>query len=330
MSEELTNTAPETQPAPELGNESAQDADLYSIDDIAGAFEKLDGESPADGLESQEAEAGTEGEKPDQEPVKDEEKPEEAPQDVPMPEGWEEAMWQGVSPEVRGKIAADVMAHAKAIAAEKEAAMKAVQQQEQFAANSAAQIQQALATMKQIVDGEFAGVNWQALADTDPATYVRLQQGYNQRIGAIQALQQQVAAQMQADVQRRTAQEKREMDSEFAKVMPEIKAMIGASYNGKAFAADIAKYLSDQGVPKEAVDSISKGYELKMAVKAMLYDKIQAQRAEAAKKVAEAPKVQPPSGSAVANNEGRAARARALLLKNPNSTEALAALFEAM
>ena len=46
--------------------------------------------------------------------------------------------------------------------------------------------------------------------------------------------------------------------------------------------------------------------------------------------MAEAPKIQKPRGAASAENDGRAQKARAMLNKNPNSVDALAAVFEAM
>jgi hypothetical protein len=35
--------------------------------------------------------------------------------EYPMPEGWEDAMWQGMAPEVRGKVDAVMKDHAKAL-----------------------------------------------------------------------------------------------------------------------------------------------------------------------------------------------------------------------
>ena len=67
---------------------------------------------------------------------------------------------------------------------------------ERFAIAANAQLQQALATMKQIVEGEYSGVDWNGLAQSDPATYIKLQQAYNARMGAIQRIQQGVAQQV--------------------------------------------------------------------------------------------------------------------------------------
>ena len=79
------------------------------------------------------------------------------------------------------------------------------------------------------------------------------------------------------------------------------------------------------------ISGIGRGYMLELATKAMLYDKGLGVRQAAAAKVADAPKVQAPNGSGPADGDGaRLKAARAHLNKNPNSTEALAALFDAM
>ena len=143
-------------------------------------------------------------------------------------------------------------------------------------------------------------------------------------------MQQGVAQQVKQYEAERAQEAQKAIAAEFAQVQPEIKALMGAGFEGKAFAADMAKYMQEQGCPPEVIGGLSKGYEVKMIAKAMLYDRLQAQRAAAAKKVAEAPKVQKPHGAASAENDGRAQKARAMLNKNPNSVDALAAVFEAM
>ena len=127
----------------------------------------------------------------------------------------------------------------------------------------------------------------------------------------------------------RAQEAQKAMTAEFAQVQPEIKALIGAAFDGKTFAADMAQYMASQGCPARVINGLSKGYEVKLIAKAMLFDKMMTNRAAAAKKVAEAPKVQAPRGAVPADNS-RAAKARALLNKNPDSTDALAAVFEAM
>lgn len=314
------------------GGGEDMDSGVYDVDAIADMLtgeaeggEDVGEPSEGEGVDN-EIDAG--GEEPSEGEGGEEPQPDIVPE-VPMPEGWEDAMWQGLAPEVRSAVHAREQAHAQAMAEVQAEQQAAKQKQEQFAIAANAQIQQALATMKQIVEGEYGGVDWNGLAQTDPATYIKLQQAYNARMGAIQRVQQGVAQQVKQYEAERAQEAQKAMAAEFAQVQPEIKALIGAGFDGKTFASDMARYMAEQGCPAQVINGLSKGYEVRMIAKAMLYDKLMTQRAAAAKKVAEAPKVQAPRGAVPADNS-RAAKARALLNKNPDSTDALAAVFEAM
>ena len=312
----------------ETGSEST-DSGVYDVDSIVDMFSgsgedagEVDAQDDAESMSDSDADDGSEV--PSDGEATSEAQPEESPE-VPMPEGWEDAMWQGLAPEVRSAVHAREQAHAQAIAQAQAEQHAAKQEQEKFAIAANAQIQQALATMKQIVEGEYGGVDWNGLAQSDPATYIKLQQAYNARMGAIQRIQQGVAQQVKQYEAARAQDAQKSMAAEFAQVQPEIKA----GFDGKTFAADMAQYMASQGCPAQVINGLSKGYEVKLIAKAMLFDKMMTNRAAAAKKVAEAPKVQAPRGAVLADNS-RAAKARALLNKNPDSTDALAAVFEAM
>lgn len=301
----------------------AEGGAIYDTDDIAARFaEGMDepaGEDdlPEGGGEPAPADDGGAGADPEPAP------------EYPMPEGWDEAIWQGIAPDARGKIDGMVKAHAQAIAAEKQAQAQARAEQQAFAAQANAQLQQSLQTMKQIVEAEYGGIDWASVAQSDPAAYVQLQQQYAQRMQAIQGIQQNIARQVQAFEQKRAAEVQARMQTEFDAVLPEIKAMVGNGFNGKNYAAELVKYMTEQGMPQEVVNGLTRGYELKLVAKAYAYDKLQQQRQAAAQKVADAPKVQAPRGAAPVESDGRAEKARALLRKNPNSTDAIAALFMA-
>ena len=314
----------------DAGAESGDTGGVYDVDSIADLLVGEDGgedageQAEGEGVDNK-VDAVTE--EPAEGEAGEDPQPDTVPE-VPMPEGWDDAMWQGLSPDVRSAVHAREQAHAQAIAQVQAEQQAAKQQQEQFAIAANAQIQQALATMRQIVEGEYGSVDWNGLAKADPATYIQLQQAYNSRMNAIQRIQQGVAQQVKQYEAARAHDAQKEMAAEFATVQPEIKALIGAGYDGKAFAADMAQYMAEQGCPAHVINGLTRGYEVKLIAKAMLYDKMMTNRAAAAKKVAEAPKVQAPRGAAPAEN-GRAAKARALLNKHPDSTDALASLFEA-
>jgi hypothetical protein len=251
--------------------------------------------------------------------------------DYPMPDGWEDAMWQGMAPELRGKVDGMVKAHADAMAAKEKAMQEAAAQHREQAMKANAEMQTSLGIMRSVVEGEFAGIDWAGLAKSDPALYVDLQSQYQQRMGAIQQMQKSVAAQSAQLAQAQAAEAQEAMKAELAASLPRVKALVGAGYTGETFRTELAAYLEKSGVPVENINLMSRGYELELATKAMLYDRHLEARKAAAAKVAEAPKVQSPSGSAAADGDGaRLKAARAHLNKNPNSTEALAALFAAM
>lgn len=297
-------------------------ADMLGGEDVGEVESQEDVESMSDSDADDGAEVPSDGESSSEAQT-------EGDSEIPMPEGWEDAMWQGLAPEVRSAVHAREQAHAQAMAQVQAEQQAEKQKQEQFAIAANAQLQQALATMRQIVEGEYGSVDWASLAQSDPATYIKLQQAYNSRMGAIQRIQQGVAQQVKQYEATRAQDAQKSMAAEFAQVQPEIKALIGSGFDGKTFASDMAQYMASQGCPAQVINGLSKGYEVKLIAKAMLYDKMMTSRAAAAKKVAEAPKVQAPRGAAPADNS-RAAKARALLNKHPDSTDALAAVFEAM
>lgn len=301
---------------------------LYDADEIADAFLAAgkDDAPAAEPEPAQDAPAEAQADAPAE--SADADAPAEAPEPV-MPEGWEEALWQAATPEMRAKVAEQAQAHAAAIAAEKKAMADLKARQEAFAVQANAQLQQALTTMQQVIEGEFRQVDWNGLAASDPASYVQLQRMYADRMNAVQQIQQGIARQVQAMQQQRAQEEAQRLHTEFDQVLPEIKAMVGAGFEGQKFAADVAGYMQKVGFPPEAINGISRGHELKTVVKAMLYDKLASQRAKAATKVAEAPKVTAPRGSAKdsAGND-RLKKAMSILSKNPNSTDAIAAVFE--
>jgi hypothetical protein len=299
-------------------------AGLYDADEIADAFLAAGSEAEPEPEAKQEDAPAVEG----QEQPAGEEQEAAAPDPV-MPEGWEEAMWQAATPEMRAKVAEQATAHAAELAAERKAMADLKARQEAFAVQANAQLQQALTTMQQVIEGEFRQVDWNGLAASDPASYVQLQRMYNDRMAAVQGIQQGIARQVQAMQQQRAQEEAQRLHTEFDAVLPEIKALVGAGFAGKKFAAEVADYLAKQGFPAEAINGISRGHELKTAVKAMLYDKLASQRAKAAAKVAEAPKVSQPRGSAKdSGGNDRLKKAMSYLAKNPNSTDAAAAVFE--
>lgn len=304
--------------------DSTESEGLYGADAV-DAFEAL--------YDSGEGEEQAE---PEPAPVREENEPEKATEEqepqveYPMPEGWEQAMWDGATVELRGKVDGMVKAHAEAMAAKEKAMQEAAAQHREQAMKANAELQTSLGIMRRVVEGEFAGIDWAGLAKSDPALYVDLQTQYQQRMGAIQQMQKNVAAQSAQIAQAQAAEAQKAMEAELAASLPRVKALVGAGYDGEKFRTELVGYLEKSGVPAEAIGMMSKGYELELATKAMLYDKSLEARKAATAKVAEAPKVQAPRGAGSVDDGDALAKARARLSRNPDSIDAQVALFEAM
>ena len=303
--------------------DSTESEGLYGTDAV-DAFEVLyDG---GEGEEQGESEPTPAREESEPEKAAEEQEPQV---EYPMPEGWEQAMWDGATVELRGKVDGMVKAHAEAMAAKEKAMQEAAAQHREQAMKANAELQTSLGIMRRVVEGEFAGIDWAGLAKSDPALYVDLQNQYQQRMGAIQQMQKNVAAQSAQIAQAQAAEAQKAMEAELAASLPRVKALVGAGYDGEKFRTELVGYLEKSGVPAEAIGMMSKGYELELATKAMLYDKSLEARKAATAKVAEAPKVQAPRGAGSVDDGDALAKARARLSRNPDSIDAQVALFEA-
>lgn len=129
---------------------------------------------------------------------------------------------------------------------------------------------------------------------------------------------------------REEEQARRDMEAAFPAILERVAALVGKDFERGSFRDSMRSWLREQGVPDEAVAAIRHGWELEIAAKAMLYDRMAEARRTAAAKLAEAPAVLAPHGRSEQDGTDRLRRARAALIKHPNSTEALAELFAAL
>ena len=297
-----------------------------SIEDIAGALEPDFGEGAGEDVPLEGEPAGGAPED-----VQAGQAPEPAEPDVPMPEGWEDAQWQTLSPELRKTVNAREQAHAQALVEERRQSAEARQNRDAYLGRANQILESAKRLVGQIMEGEFAGVDWNQLAQQDPSTYGVLRQQYDARMQAVQAIQQEIARTEQAYRQQRQFESAGAMKNELAQVEPRLKAMFGAGWDAKQFSQDAAAYLQNAGFSPQAINGITRGCELELVAKAMAWDKAAGARAAAQQKLAEAPAVQAPRGSAQRDEAGAAyQRAKRILHSNPRSTEALADVFSSM
>lgn len=315
-----------TSPAP------AEPSTLDSVDDIVSA---LDGDDNAAGGNAGEENEPKPGEQPDDAGQNGEEEgqgqqaaPAE-PAEVPMPEGFNADTWGKLAPDARSAVHAMAEAHAQAIAQERQTVLNERADRDNQINAAATLLGRANQLIDAIARAEFTGVDWQKLIQENPAEYIRLAGEYQQRVDTIRRLGADIRQTAQAVMAKRDQEKQQALQAEYQTVEPKIRALIGDGYDGKKYTAEVYQYMKDAGIPDKAINSLSKGYELELVTKAMLYDKMGKARAAAAQKVADAPKVQAPFG--VRDDTASVQKqAFAKFYKNPNSTDALAAALAAM
>ena len=248
------------------------------------------------------------------------------PKNSRAPEGWDAELWFGIAPEIRDKVRARLREQEDMFRSRSEAAEQSCRQMNEGMA-------QMLASMQAAHRGALSRVDWKELSRRDPQAFARLSEALRKNGAGMDELRKRGSA-LHAQLSRREAERtarrvSAEMQEAFEAVLPRIAELIGEGFERKAFKEEMAQYLLQAGVPPEALLAMSKGYELELCTKAMLFDKMKKRRAEAEAKLAEVPEVSSPRRSGLEEGS-RLGRARAELNKNPNSTEALAALFAAM
>lgn len=323
--DQTVDTAIKDTPSPA----STEPSPLESVDDIVSA---LDGDDNVTGDTSEEDtpnpddhpdDGGQDGGGEGQPAAPTE------PAEVPMPEGFSADTWGKLAPDARSAVHALAEAHAQAMAQERQTVLKERADRDNQINAAAALLGQANQLIEAIVNAEYSGIDWQALSEQNPTEYIRMAREAQKRTDAVQALGARIRQTAQAIEAKRAQEYQQALSAEYQTVEPKIRALIGDGYDGKTYTAEVYKYMKDAGVPDKAINSLSKGYELELVTKAMLYDKMEKARAAAAQKVAEAPKVQAPSG--VKNDTASVQKqAFARFYKNPNSTDALAAALAAM
>ena len=326
--DQTANTAIDntTSPAP------AEPSTLDSVEDIVSA---LDGGDNAAGDNSGDENAPKPGEQPDDAGQNGEGEgqgqpaaPAE-PAEIPMPEGFNADTWGKLAPDARSAVHAMAEAHAQAIVQERQTVLNERADRDSQINAAATLLGQANQLIDELAKAEYAGIDWQALSEQNPSEYIRMAREVQKRMDAVQALGARIRQTAQAVAAKRAQEYQQNLSAEYQTVEPKIRALIGDGYDGKKYTAEVYQYMKDAGIPDKAINSLSKGYELELVTKAMLYDRMSKARAAAAQKVAEAPKVQAPSG--VRDDTASVQKqAFARFYKNPNSTDALAAALAAM
>lgn len=301
---------------------------IESVDDLTDALSGEDGDAATTAVTDGDADTDT----PDASAGEagDASAQTQTQSDIPMPDGFEEETWGTLTPEARQAVHGMAVAQAQALAQERQTGAAVRGERDRQINAAGALLANANQLLQAVTDAEYAGIDWQTLSQTDPASYVQLSRQYAQRRAAVQQLGERVRQAAQAVQAQRQAEYQQDLQNEMATVVPRLKALLGAEFSAPKFAQEAAQYLAGQGVPAEAIGRISKGYEAEIIAKAMAYDRLVGARKMAAKKVAEAPTVEA-GGRSASGEEGAALkRARSILKQNSRSTQALADVLGAL
>lgn len=218
----------------------------------------------------------------------------------------------------------------KALAAER----SAMTQERQTSAARAAEL---VAALNRQIEGEFADVNWQALAAEDPSAYVARRAAYDARMGEVERLRAEAAKAEEAEAEAAESRYRAYaagQERALAEAMPEWYEGDAPSAAGREAVAEVRRYLVEvEGFEPAEVAQLVDHRTLLVAHKACRYDRLRRQ-APARKKARPAPaRVQRPGdrndGGAGAGGRERARRmdAKRKTLRDTGSPHAAEAVF---
>lgn len=175
-----------------------------------------------------------------------------------------------------------------------EAAAQTIAAERQRYANYLASLQQQMVTLDPVI-AEGQKTDWDKLAVDDPAEWARRKQAFESRVNHIQMLEAERRRVEQVSFQERSA-----------KMVQTLKADIPELADEKSwnkFNSEISAYLVKEGFAPEAISSETNPLLIKQARKAMLYDKLMAEKAkiEQKKQPAAAPRALRPGATVEGN-----------------------------
>lgn len=172
-------------------------------------------------------------------------------------------------------------------------------------------LMQDLATVKALEAqlAQYAQVDWVGLATNDPLEYPKVRAQYDQIVGAYQragAQYQQRAGAVAAERSNLTAYQLQQEAAALRERIPEWRDP--AKY--EAGAQELRGYLINQGADPRDVDTLTSSLAVSIARKAMLYDKLRADKASRSKQVRNAPPVVKPGAANADSGKTNFAKAK--------------------
>lgn len=150
-----------------------ESSSLESVDEIAALLDGDDAEEQQEEGEGTEEQPSEEdGTRSEEEPEEPEEQPEPEAEDVP--EGWDGEVFKALPPDARKYVTERERAYAEAISSRTAERDRAVQEKTLYEQSVSSELQTALRIVHDVVNGEFAGVDWLKLQREDPQTFLAL------------------------------------------------------------------------------------------------------------------------------------------------------------
>ena len=229
-----------------------------------------------------------------------------------------------------GRRLKEVAEDRKALAAERQAITNERQ-------TSAAQAAELLATLTRQIEGEFADVDWQALAREDPSDYIAKRAAYDARMGEVARARDEVAkaqGAQTAEAEARYRAYAAGQERALADAMPDWYDGDQPSAAGREAVAEVKRYLVEvEGFTADEVGQLVDHRTLLVAHKAYQYDRLRQRAKPARKKARPAPtRVQRPGNRNQVDGGGRRERAKRMdakrkTLRDTGSPEAAEAVF---
>lgn len=294
---------------------------------IAGMGE--DGSAPIE-----EAPVSTETEEPEGE---GEPEPIVPPEVDEPPEFWsaeKKAIWAQIPPEFRSHIRDHVVEVSKGTARKLEEAA-AERKRAEEASRAAIENQDQLANwwkqtgpqIARLIQGKWAGVDWNKLSAENPGEWARLRQEYENDQHAFREANERHQAEIRKQEQRQQAAHQDERRAEHAKLASDLPKEFGTAEAATKTYATLSQYLKDNGIADDRIGGVYEANIVKIVNKAYLYDQLQAKAKgvtdpkQAAAPATTTPKRVTPGAGRPANQGSDRERQALERLRNGESTE---------
>jgi hypothetical protein len=212
------------------------------------------------------------------------------------------------------------VAQAAKLVQERYQRVQAVEQIQPLLAQDIAQVTALESQLRQ-----YQNVDWVAHARSDPIQYSQDRAQYDVLVNAYQQAAGRAQQKAQTIAQQKQALDAQYLESEGKKLFAAIPEWSDpAKY--QAGAQELRSYLASEGVPQSDIDSLNNSTAVKIARKAMLYDKLLKAKKDNVKQLRTAPPVPRPGASTTAPKGEQANDAMRKLQKTGDQRDAIEAL----